>query len=89
LPNIAATPMNWASIQVNDNSGSRAFFYDFTAIIAGVPCQIKLADGTIPEAGSILTISDAAAATFYPEIIGGRFRVIENSGTVLWVIERI
>jgi hypothetical protein len=84
-----ATSMDWAGIQVNDNSGSRAFFYDFTAVVAGVPCQIKLADGTIPEAGSILSISDAAAATFYPAIVGGRFRVIDNSGTVPWVIERI
>jgi hypothetical protein len=83
------SPMNWASIQVNDNSGSRAFFYDFTAVIAGVPCQIKLADGTVPEAGSILSISDAAAATFYPAIVGGRFRVITNDNVSAWVIERI
>jgi hypothetical protein len=84
-----AMPMDWASIQVNDNSGSRAFFYDFTAVVAGVPCQIKLADGTIPEAGSILSISDAAAATFYPAIVGGRFRVITNDNVSPWSIERI
>jgi hypothetical protein len=36
-----------------------------------------------------VSISDAAAATFYLAIVGGRFRVIENSGTVPWVFERI
>jgi hypothetical protein len=79
-----ANPITIAGLQIDDTSGSRALFYDFKPICAGMNSQIKLKNGAIPEVGSILNISADVAKTFIPAIKAGAYPVLRNDNVGPW-----
>lgn len=79
-----ATPFTLSGIGVYDAPGSRGYYNDFRALSATANCQIKLKDGTIPESGSIITISTEVGKMFSPAIAAGSYPVLKNDNNGPW-----
>jgi hypothetical protein len=78
------TPTSVGRITCSEDTGHRTYYYDFKAIGFGRNCRIRLNNGTFPEAGSIINISQDVAKTFWPAVEPGAYPVINNSGTGPW-----
>jgi hypothetical protein len=72
------------SFRLDDDSGSRAGIYEITPIVAGGNSQIKLANGVVPEIGSILNVSPDVGKSFFPPIAPGAYTVLKNDGAGPW-----
>jgi hypothetical protein len=53
-------------------------------IVANVNSRIRLSNGTFPEIGAILNVSDAVSKTFFPTIKPGAYTVLKNDGVGPW-----